>query len=218
MDSGWYEYGGVPTGTEPDPYIPEGQALVTQPGAKESYYQDIASGDIIGGAGFLSDPTEPAMSMQQAAGVQVSQAGIGIGSLVPFLLNMMKGAVGTSLGSTLMSLIGGAGLGAGISGLLGIGGGTNVATIPGTDIALGGPGAAEPSAGIIVKEWAGIGGSRFYLLVNGKVVVRKRNGVWRLIRRPKMLHMKVSNPRMGDVVRADRIVARTAKILRKRLK
>lgn len=90
--------------------------------------------------------------------------------------------------------------------------------IPGTDIVLQGPGEPEPYPKMIVKEWAGIGGSRFYLLINGRVAVRRKNHTWHLIRRPRMLHMKVSNPRMGDVVKADRIVQRTAKILRRRLK
>jgi len=94
----------------------------------------------------------------------------------------------------------------------------NGLVIPGTDIVLQGPGNKEPYPGYIAKEWAGIGGSRFYLLINGRVVVRRKNGTWKLIRRPKMLHMKVSNPRMGDVVKADKIVSRVAKVLRKRLK
>jgi len=135
--------------------------------------------------------------------------------------------LGTAAGKYLLPLLskywpqiagvaGSLGIGALIGGLGGNGGGVSV--IPGTDIALGGPFAPEPAAGMIAKEWGGIGGSRFYLLINGRVVVRKSNGTWRLIKRPKMLHMKISNPRMGDVVKADRIVARTAKILRRRLK
>ena len=139
---------------------------------------------------------------------EIVQAGFGIAAILPFLIRMWPWLAG-----------GAAGIAAGIdiaspaTGFIQ----QPAQVIPGTSIGLGGPFAPEPSAGMIAKEWAGIGGSRFYLLINGRVVVRKRNGTWKLIKRVRMLHMKISNPRMGDVVKADKIVARTAKILRKRL-
>ena len=142
---------------------------------------------------------------------QIMEAGIG--GLLP-LIGGLLGRFAPEVISGVSGLLGGLG----VSSILGGNGAAIGAVIPGTDIALGGPGAAEPSASIIAKQWKGIGGSQFYQLINGKVVVRKANGVWRLIRRPKMLHMKVSNPRMGDVVKANKIVARTAKILKRRLK
>lgn len=94
----------------------------------------------------------------------------------------------------------------------------NYPVIPGTDIVLQGPGVPEPYPGYIAKEWAGIGGSRFYLLINGRVVVRKKNGVWKVVRRPKMLHMKASNPRVGDVIKADKIISRATKVFAKRMR
>jgi len=94
---------------------------------------------------------------------------------------------------------------------------SNYPMIPGTDIVLQGPGNPEPYPAYIAKEWAGIGGSRFYLLITGDTVVRRKNGTWRKIRRPAMLHMKISNPRMGDVVKADKVVNRVAKVMKKRL-
>lgn len=146
---------------------------------------------------------------------QIMQAGIGFAALLPLLARFWPWIAG---------------------GLGGVAAGIDIASpewgmiqrpgtpvIPGTGMAgvggvpLGGPFAPEPPASMIAKEWAGIGGSRFYLLINGRVVVRKANGTWKLIKRVRMLHMKISNPRMGDVVKADKIVARTAKILRKRL-
>ena len=147
---------------------------------------------------------------------QILEAGLGgLLGLIP------KGA---SLVSRYWPYIAGALGGLSLSQLIGGGnggvttGGTSTSLVPGTSIPLVGPFAPEPPAQLIAKEWGGIGGSRFYLLINGKMVVRKRNGVYKLIKRPRMLHMKVSNPRMGDVVKADKIVARTAKILRRRLK
>lgn len=172
-------------------------------------------------AGWAFDPQyiEAAASGQAFQPVQAG-AGVlpGFANLLPILLGLGKQALPylVKYAPWIATAIGG---GLGIAGLAGGGGGTaNQQVIPGTEIALQGWGAPEPQPSLIAKQWRGIGGSEFYLLINGKVVVRKANGVWKVVRRPKMLHMKVSNPRMGDVVKADKVVARTAKILRRRLK
>jgi hypothetical protein len=150
----------------------------------------------------------------------IVQAGMpGISTIVALLSKLAPSALALlSKYWPQLAMIGGT---AAVSGIIGgITGGGNGGTqmIPGTTIPLVGPFALEPPAQMTVKQWAGIGGSQFYLLVNGRIVVRKANGVYKVIKRPHMLHMKTSNPRMGDVVKADRIVARTAKILRRRLK
>ena len=137
----------------------------------------------------------------------------------------LPGPILTIIGSLGIAYTGAQALGLGEGeGLLGndlLGGNGDMSmqypVIPGTDIVLQGPGAAEPYPKYIVKEWAGIGGSRFYLLINGRVAVRKRNGVWKMIRRPAMLHMKLTNPRMGDIVKADRAIQKVVKVIKKRL-
>ncbi len=88
------------------------------------------------------------------------------------------------------------------------------AVIPGTSIALGGPGAAEPSAAMIVKEWS-TGTARFYMLTNGYIACRKRNGQWKAWRPAR--HIVVPrNPRVATLIRADKRIDRLMRGLARR--
>jgi len=178
---------------------PQATGLTWDPGT--SWINDVAGGKV----------QEP----------DVLQAGIGWGAIIPFLMGLGAKAIPiiTKFWPQIAAFMGGATLSTVISQLGGGNGGngTGLTTIPGTDISLGGPFAPEPPAAMIAKEWGGIGGSRFYLLTNGRIAVRKANGTWKLIRRVKMLHMKSTNPRLGDVVKADRIIQRAVKVVRRRL-
>lgn len=179
---------GAPTYMDPFEVLPGGQ-IVTQ--AQAAQAQPLQAGVPLAGVWALI-----------MAGLQ---AGKGLLPLIQQYAPWLLGAAGAAaVVPTAISAISGMGY--------------TGQVVPGTAIPLGGWGAAEPPAAMIAKQWRGIGGSEFYLLINGRVVVRKANGVWKLVRRVKMLHMKTTNPRMGDVVKADKIVARVAKILRRRLK
>lgn len=136
------------------------------------------------------------------------------GKAAPILINVGRAGAAAAAGAGAGAL--------GISALAGLFGEEVLNLIP--DIVpsfpglFGGNGGGNGAPSGVVKSWDGIGGSKFFLLVNGRTIVRKRNGVMKLMRKPRMLHMKISNPRMGDVVKADKVVRRVAKILRRRLK
>lgn len=131
--------------------------------------------------------------------VQPSEAGLG--ALLPWILKAI-GALGG--GSQLLKNIGIIGGGAAAGGLLqslfgGNGGGT---FIPGTTIPIGGPGAPEPPASMIAKEWS-TGTARFYMLIDGSIVTRRKSGVWKRWR-PAHHIVVPRNPRVGTLVSADK--------------
>jgi len=170
--------------------------------------------------GNMIDPITGEMQLATSAvpllgpGTGVATMGAGgaglVGKAIPWLAKLFPWIMGAAAGWQIKEELGGL-----LPGQQYSPSGIPYPQVPGTGIPLVGPGQIEPPAQLVAKEWAGIGGSRFYLLVNGRVVVRKRNGVYKLIKRPRMIHMKASNPRLGDVARASKVIKRVAKAVKK---
>ncbi len=126
-------------------------------------------------------------------------------ALLPSSILGGAGQLLTKLPTILAALGIGSGVIAGIMAL--VGGGNGGAVIPGTDIALGGPGLAEPSAANVVKEWS-TGTAQFYQLTDGRIAVySKKKKRWTAYRPAR--HIVISrNPRMGTLLRASKRIDR----------
>jgi hypothetical protein len=140
----------------------------------------------------------------------VAQAGMGWGSVLALLGSLGVKALPYLQKYWPQLAIGGAGL---LGGLLTSGGGNGgQQVIPGTTIALGGPGAPEPPAWMIVKEW-NTGTARFYRLIDGRIAVRNKLGMWKIFRPHKNIVLS-RNPRVNDLLRVypkiDKLVGRLA--------
>jgi len=134
---------------------------------------------------------------------------LGLSSMIP-VAAALAGA-----GLTVYSILQALGLGAG-GGLFGInllGGDTTVVN----GIIMGGPGAAEPPAGMIAKEWS-TGTARFYLLTDGRICCRKRNGVWRVWRPKRHIVLPRGTTTLSQAVKAQRYLDRLWSTVAKRTK
>lgn len=93
---------------------------------------------------------------------------------------------------------------------------THYVNVPGPGwLALGGPGLKEPPAYMVVKEWRA-GEAQFYKLIDGRVAVYSRKkGTWKVFRPQK--HIVLSrNPKVNDLIRADRKIDVLMKALARR--
>lgn len=171
---------------------------------------------------FLTDIPTQALAAAPTAyesyyGVQATQAGNGAqdqpvvlqaggGAILPSALALLARYF-PSIAAALGGLSGAAKVAAGVGGAIALGtaayqglGFGQKGLIPGTMIPLVGPFAPEPPASMIAKEWS-TGTARFYMLIDGSIVTRRKTGVWKRWRPAK--HIVVSrNPRMGTLVRA----------------
>jgi len=74
----------------------------------------------------------------------------------------------------------------------------------------------EPPADIVAYTW-NTGTAIFYRLIDGKIAVRKKNGVWKIYRPPKMLVIS-NKPRLPDFNRAVTKLGRMSDRLEKSFK
>jgi hypothetical protein len=175
------------------------------------FYTGEAAPETLPDVGYVS----PGGSIFTESGTyQVAELGVGegVGAALLAAVPVVGSAIGTALGlpAWLLSIlgIGGAAVAAG-----GLGVDLwpfDVTTIPGTDVELGGPGLAEPTA---LRQWVA-GGTQFYKLADGRMASYGRASKrWRVWRPQKMLVLS-RNPRVKNLLTADKRLHKLMKGMR----
>jgi len=154
--------------------------------------------------------------------LEATQAGLPLAVLGPAAAGLLA-RFGPSI-LRLLGLVGagyagyevaGGGEGGGFMGLNILGG--QEGYIPGTVIPLGGPGAPEPPAALIAKEWS-TGTARFYMLIDGRICCRKKNGVWKIWRPKKHIVLPRGTTTLAQAVKAQVYLDRMWRTVAKRTK
>lgn len=176
----------------------------------ETVEGDLAMNGIGGLSPYAQMVLQTGMSAQQraaaAADPEILQASLG--ALIPGAIGL-AGRVAPWLAR--IGLVGGAGYGA--YELAGFG---QQGQLPGMGgIPIVGPGAPEPAAQYIAKEWS-TGTARFYMLIDGSICCRKKNGVWK--RWKPARHIVIPrDPKIGTLLRAHKKVNTLVNRLAKRV-
>jgi len=173
--------------------------------------------------------------MANGNGQATLQAGDNPNTVVSTALSTVGGAVAkTGLGAALAAL--GITLPTGIAALLGVGVGAVGATLAGgvlggngsttvDGIPVGGPGVAEPPAGMVAKQWHMLVHSNttgwywiyFFKLHDGRIMCYNPPVGWK-IWRPKKMIVLSPDPRMSMIKKLDKVYNRTMRTLAKKTK
>lgn len=140
------------------------------------------------------------------AGLPVALLGGSVAGLAGGALKWLMGKVGTGVVGSAITGLAGAGLG--VLGTSLLDDDDELA-----DMAAGGmPRGDSPPNEIVAYKW-NTGTAVFYRLIDGRIAVRKRNGVWRVYRPAK--HIVLSrNPRVGQLLKADKQLTRMVRGMR----